>query len=118
MGKRSMNEEKLALNAGCHFENLKPYQNRIGIQSHHVLKDRGIQARMITCYGREKIVTLQKKVLKTQVSDIVEVVASCLNPMVVACVMNQSHGQWLLFDALTTAMILVIKFQVEMVEMV
>jgi hypothetical protein len=38
--------------------------------------------------------------------------------MVMACVMNQSHGHWLLFDALTTAMILVIKFQVEMVEMV
>jgi hypothetical protein len=73
---------------------------------------------MITCYGRTKIVTLPKKVLKTQVLDIVEVITSCLNPMVVACVMNQSHGHWLLFNALTTTMILVIKFQVEMVEMV
>ncbi len=70
---------------------------------------------MITYYGKEKIVTLQKKVLKTQVSNIVEVITSCLNLMVVACVMNQSHGRWLLFDALTTAMILIIKFQVEMV---
>lgn len=34
------------------------------------------------------------------------------------CVMNQSCGLWLLFNVLTTAMILTIKLQVEMVEMV
>jgi hypothetical protein len=49
--------------------------------------------------------------------DIVEVVTSCLNPMVMACVMNQSHGHWLLFDALKIAMLVII-FQIEMVEMV
>jgi len=103
---------------GCHFENLKPYQNQICIQSHHVLEDHGIQTRHHHLLWKGKICHITKKVLKTQLSDIAEVITSYLNPMVMACVMNQSHGHWLLFDALTTTMILVIKFQVEMVEMV
>jgi len=117
-GKKKHEWGKICIKCKMPLWKFKLYQNQIGIQSHHVLKDRGIQAGMITCYGRKKIVTLPKKVLKTQVLDIVEVITSCLNPMVVACVMNQSHGHWLLFNALTTTMILVIKFQVEMVEMV
>jgi hypothetical protein len=41
-----------------------------------------------------------------------------LGHVVTTCVMNQSHGHWLLFDALTTIMTLTIKLQVEMIEMV
>jgi hypothetical protein len=47
---------------------------------------------IITCYGRQKIVTIQQKVLKAQMWAIVKVVTSCLNLVVIACVMNQSHG--------------------------
>ncbi len=115
MGKRSRNGKKLALNVGCHFENLKPYQNQICIQSHHVLEDRGIQARHHHLLWKGKICHITKQDLKTQMLDIAKVVTSCLNPMVMACVMNQSHGHWLLFDALKTTMILVIKVQIEMV---
>ncbi len=53
---------------------------------------------IITCYGRENFVTLQKKFLKTQMSNIIEGLTSCLNHVVMACVVNQSHGHWLLFD--------------------
>jgi len=43
---------------------------------------------IITWYGRQKIVTLQQKVPKAQVWPIAEVVTSCMNPVVMACVMN------------------------------
>lgn len=46
---------------------------------------------IITCYGRHKIITLQRRVPKAQVWAIV-VVISCLNPMVTTCVMNQFRG--------------------------
>jgi hypothetical protein len=43
---------------------------------------------IITCYGRQNTITLQQKIPKAQVWAIVKVVTSCLNPMVMACVMN------------------------------
>jgi hypothetical protein len=43
---------------------------------------------IITCYGKQKIVTLQQKVLKAQMWAIVKVVTSCLNLVVTTCVMN------------------------------
>jgi hypothetical protein len=42
----------------------------------------------ITCYEKQKTITLQQIVPKAQVWAIVEVITSCLNPMVMACVMN------------------------------
>ncbi len=35
---------------------------------------------------------------------IVEAITTCLNHVVSACVMNQSRGHWLLFNALITIM--------------
>jgi hypothetical protein len=34
---------------------------------------------IITCYGKQKIVTLQQKVLKAQMWAIIEAITSCLN---------------------------------------
>jgi len=39
-------------------------------------------------YGRQNALTLQRRVLKAQVSAIVKVVTNYLNPMVRPCVMN------------------------------
>jgi hypothetical protein len=47
---------------------------------------------IITCYGKQKIVTLQQKVLKAQMWAIVEAFTSFLNLVVTTCVINQSHG--------------------------
>lgn len=44
-------------------------------------------------------------------------ITSCLDYVIMTRVMNQSCGLWLLSNALTTAMTLTIKLQVEMVEM-
>jgi hypothetical protein len=64
MGKISRNGKKLASNVGCHFENLKPFQNQICIQSHHVLKDHGIQARHHHLLWKGKFCHITKKVLE------------------------------------------------------
>jgi hypothetical protein len=45
-------------------------------------------------------------------------ITSCLDYVIMICVMNQSYGLWLLSNALTIAMTLTIKLQVEMIEMV
>jgi hypothetical protein len=44
------------------------------------------------CYGKQKMLSLQQQVPKAQVWTIVEVVTMCLNPMVFACVLNQSES--------------------------
>jgi len=47
---------------------------------------------IITCYGKQKIVILQQKVLKAQMWAIMKAITSCLNLVVTTCVMNKSHG--------------------------
>jgi ABC-type transporter MlaC component len=49
---------------------------------------------------------------------IVKVLTSCLNPVVMTYVMNQSCGHWLLCNVLFFAITLIIKLQSELVEMV
>ncbi len=49
---------------------------------------------------------------------IAEVVTSCLNPMVIACVMDQSRDHQLLFNVLITTITLIIKLQTKLVELV
>ncbi len=45
---------------------------------------------------------------------IVKTIIVCLNPMVIACVLNKSRGHWLLSDALVTEInvIVAMEFQV------
>jgi hypothetical protein len=45
---------------------------------------------------------LQQKIPKAQVWALTKLIISCLNHVVLACVMNQSRGHWLLSNALTT----------------
>ncbi len=49
---------------------------------------------------------------------IAKIVTSCLNHVVMACIMNQSYYHSLLFDVLTTIIILISKLQAEMARMV
>ncbi len=51
---------------------------------------------------------LQQRMPKAQVWVVVEVVTSCLNSIVSRCVMNQSRGNWLLLDTLTTTIAIII----------
>jgi hypothetical protein len=51
-----------------------------------------IQSNNSMCYGKQKMLSLQQQVPKAQVWTIVEVVTMCLNPMVSACVLNQSES--------------------------
>jgi hypothetical protein len=46
--------------------------------------------------------TLQQRVPKDQIWAIIKTIISCMNPIVSACVMNQSRRHWLLSNALTT----------------
>ncbi len=46
--------------------------------------------------------TLQQQIPKDQVQAIVEAIISCMNLVVGAHVMNQTRGNWLLSNALTT----------------
>ncbi len=57
--------------------------------------------------------TLQQRVLKTQVWVIVKILIHFLNPIVTTCVMNQSKGDWLLLDALATIINLIVVMEFE-----
>jgi hypothetical protein len=46
---------------------------------------------IIFCYRRQKFVVLQKKIPKAWVWAITEAIICILNPIVLACVMNQSR---------------------------
>ncbi len=67
---------------------------------------------IIICYCMHKCVVLQQKVHKAQVWAIVEAITFILNHVVFACVINQSTGHWLLFDALTTTITLTMEMKV------
>jgi len=69
---------------------------------------------IITCYEMQKTIALQQKVPKAQVWAIVKVVTStCGN----TCVINQSHGHWLLSNALTITITLIVNLQFETAKM-
>jgi len=56
-------------------------------------------------------VALQQRMPKAQVWIVVEATTFCLNSVVLACVMNQSEGHWLLSDTLTTTIALIINME-------
>jgi hypothetical protein len=47
---------------------------------------------IILCYGKQKSILLQQRILKAQMWVIVEAITYMLNPIVSTCVMNQSRG--------------------------
>jgi len=49
------------------------------------------KAANLLCYGKQKILSLQQ-IPKAQMWTIVETVITSLNPVVIACVLNQSKG--------------------------
>jgi hypothetical protein len=69
---------------------------------------------IITYYERQKTIALQQRVPKAQMWAIAKVTLT-LNPMVITCVMNQSHGHWLLLDVLTTTITRIVNLQFKMV---
>jgi hypothetical protein len=54
---------------------------------------------------------LQQKMPKAQVWVVVKVVTFCLNRIVSTFVMNQSRGHWLLLDALTIVITLIVNME-------
>jgi hypothetical protein len=56
----------------------------------------------------KKLWLCSKEMPKAQVWVVVEVITSCLNPIVSTCVMNQSKGHWLFSNTLTTTIALTI----------
>lgn len=54
---------------------------------------------------------LQQRMPKAQVWAVTKVVTSCLNYIVSTCVMNHSRGHWLLSDALTIIITLIVNME-------
>ncbi len=54
---------------------------------------------------------LQQRMPNAQVWIVVEATTFCLNSVVLARVMNQSEGHWLLSDTLTTTIALIINME-------
>jgi hypothetical protein len=52
-----------------------------------------LKVAILLCYGRQKTLSLQHQLPKTQVWAIVETATMSLNPMVTTCVLNQSRGR-------------------------
>jgi hypothetical protein len=71
---------------------------------------------IITCYGRQKNRLHYNKEFEGLGVNYCKGshITSCLDYVIMTCVMNQSCGLWLLSSASTTAMTLTIKLQVEM----
>jgi hypothetical protein len=65
------------------------------------------------CYERQKKLSLYEQILKAQVWAFAKTIHACLNRSLVmnACVMNQSKGHWLLFDALSIAINLIVALE-------
>ncbi len=65
------------------------------------------------CYERQKTLCLYEQVLKAQMWAFVKTILACLNKSLVmnACVMNQSKGYWLLFDALNITTNLIVALE-------
>jgi hypothetical protein len=88
--------KKLALKVGCHNNEITPmkiimktkFVNKV-IMFEEILN---FKQAILLCYGRQKTVTLQQKVLKAQMWVITETIIHCLNLMVTTCAMNQSKG--------------------------
>jgi hypothetical protein len=64
---------------------------------------------IITCHGKQNIVTLQLIVQKAQMWVIEKVATSCSNLVVTICVVNQSHNHLLISNDLTTTNTLIVK---------
>jgi hypothetical protein len=61
----------------------------------------------------QKTIALQQKVPRVKVWAIAKTFTSILNKVVIAYVMNQLQGHWLLFDALNTCINLTLILEVE-----
>ncbi len=72
---------------------------------------------IIFYYSKQKSIALQQKVLKAQVWTIAEAIASTLNLVVYACVMNQTRGHQLLSRALTTSITFSMEMEVQQLEL-
>ncbi len=68
---------------------------------------------ILLCYQKRKTLTLQQRIFKTQVWAIVKAVINRLNFVVITCVMSQSRGHYLLLDALTITINLIIVMEFE-----
>jgi hypothetical protein len=98
LGKGGKNGKRFALKVGCNFEILIPlWKTRFAFKV-IILFEKTLEFKqaIIICYGKQNIVTSHKRILKAQVWAIANVVTSYLSLVVVVCVMNQSHGHWLL----------------------
>ncbi len=105
--KKNKYERMHTLNVGCCLENFKPLSKLKLHPKSSCLK------RLWICYGRQKTITLQQIFSNAQVWAIVKATTSCLNHVITTFIMNQSHGHWLLFDALSTIMTLTIKVKLK-----
>jgi hypothetical protein len=69
------------------------------------------------CYviGNKKTLTTQPRIFKAQVWAIVKIVTNRLNLVVITCVMSQSRGHYLLSNALTITinLIMVMEFETD-----
>jgi hypothetical protein len=97
--------EKACIECGLLPQKLKtPIKTRFASKVIMFEKTLEFKQTIITCYKRQKTIALQQKVVKAQTWVVTKVITSTLNHVVTTCVMNQSHGHWLLLNVLTIAL--------------
>jgi hypothetical protein len=93
-GKEGKNGRKLILKMGCNFENFKIFV-QIKFASKVIMFEKTLRFNqaIIIYYARQKTIILQHNIVpNAQVWAITKAITSCLNLMVLACVMNQFHS--------------------------
>ncbi len=65
------------------------------------------------CYSKHTTMRITSQVLPPLTWHIFQIVVNCLPPIVSACVINQSHGHWLLNDTLHSIISMSLKLKEE-----
>jgi hypothetical protein len=70
---------------------------------------------IILCYSRQNIVRINGKVPPLLIWNILKIIVDSSFPIVTTYVVNQSKSNWLLFDALQSAITVCLKFKEEII---
>jgi hypothetical protein len=71
------------------------------------------QSTIVFCYNKQTTMRVIGQTLPPLTWQIFQTIVDCFSPIVFACVFNQSHGHWLLSDALHSTISMNLKLKKE-----
>ncbi len=65
------------------------------------------------CYSKQIVVKVTSQMPPPLIWHICEIIVDCLSPITYVCVLNQSHGHWLLNDVLHSTISMSLKLKLK-----